>query len=56
MALENNQIENSRIDNDEISFTSKMNWKSLKLGPESAINPKLKKTDKEDGDEDYSDM
>ncbi len=43
-------------DNDEISFTSKMNWKSLKLGPESAINPKLKKSSEDESDEQYDDM
>lgn len=43
-------------DNDEISFTSRMNWATLKLGPESAINPKLKKKNSEENSEDYSDM
>lgn len=30
-------------DNDEISFTSKVDWKTLKMGPESALSPEQKK-------------
>ncbi len=35
-------------DEDEVSFTSTMDWSSLRMGPESAISPDLKKKETED--------
>jgi hypothetical protein len=30
-------------DNEEISFTSKIDWRSLKIGPESVLSPDKRK-------------
>lgn len=42
-------------DDNEIPFTSKVNWDTLKIGPESAIVPSKKKSDKKQSKKDYGD-
>jgi hypothetical protein len=43
-------------DDDEISFCSAVDWRSLKIGPSSAVDPKNKKEDSDDSGEGAYDM
>ena len=38
------------------SFTSKMNWESLKIGPESTLNPKEREDSENRSDEPIDDI
>ena len=38
-------------DDEEISFNSKVDWRTLRIGPESTTDPRKKKSADDDGEE-----